>query len=218
MSKEENIQINIKNEDCPISINLLKNREYVLSHMYVALQMQNNDKLVKRESGFKGVESYLYVKCEEPEYGIGTAKITDEYLELVGIEQDEAWNNAIENSKHKVMIKPILVAIKDLLQKTNENIDFLDEETKNVFVVTNEDMYLGACSILFKNVQQELIDKCGTRSFCVIPSSRHEVIVFPKTESIDLEVVSNLVKEVNREEVEPKDILADEAFTLELYN
>lgn len=82
-----------------------------------------------------------------------------------------------------------------------------------VYVLTNEETYLGAGLIVIGEVVVSLLKKFNNSDFYIIPSSIHEVLVIPagafqmsESEMLDM------VKEVNRTQVSEEDFLADHVY------
>lgn len=80
-------------------INTLKNPEYILSHIYVGVQRESTQELVKKETYLKGIEAYLYIADEHRKFGKYTIKVTATQLQESGIALDKAWSTAWSNTK-----------------------------------------------------------------------------------------------------------------------
>ncbi len=192
---------------------ILKNKDYILSNTYIALQRESTQELVKRECGFDGIEAYLYMRIEQFEDGIGTVKLNHELLVLADISEDELWKNAETNTFKETTLKPLFSAINDILEQDIPE-DILENESCGLYVLSNKSMNCGASAILDKKALKKLAEKTHTNKFIMIPSSRHEVIVLPDSDNISLESVTEMVNEVNSNEVRPIDQLADKAYRI----
>jgi len=198
-------------KDVAFDDSVLRDKDFILSNLYIGLQREGTEELVKRECGFDGIEAYLYIRLEQFEDGIGTAKVNRNLLDLVEISEAEAWKRAEENTFSETTMQPIFSAIGALVNEEFPEEELIDESC-GLYVLSNKSMNLGASAILDKKALQRLSEKVHTKEFIMIPSSRHEVIVVPNTGNIELEDVTEMVNMVNSNEVRPIDQLADKAY------
>lgn len=49
-------------KDIEIDVNQLMSRETILSHIYIGIQKESNEKIEKKPCEFEGLETYLYVE------------------------------------------------------------------------------------------------------------------------------------------------------------
>lgn len=194
-------------------VSVLKDKDFVLSNTYIALQRESTEELVKRECGFDGIEAYLYMRIENFEDGIGSIKLNNKLLEYAEVSEDEIWKAAEENTFKETTLKPIFSAIRDLIGEDVPE-DVLENESCGLFVLSNKSMHCGASAILDKRALKILSEKTHTNKFIMIPSSRHEVLVLPDDENISLESITEMVNAVNYNEVEPIDQLGDKAYRI----
>lgn len=192
---------------------VLKDKDFILSHSYIALQRASEQELVKRDCGFDGIESYLYMRLEQFEDGIGAVKLNHQLLALADISEDELWKSAEKNTFSETTLKPLFSAISDILEEDIPQ-EILEAESCGLYVLSNKSMNCGASAILDKKALNVLAEKTHTRNFIMIPSSRHEVIVVPETSEMRLEDITEMVQTVNANEVRPIDQLADKAYRL----
>ena len=78
-------------------------------------------------------------------------------------------------------------------------------------VVTNKGKMHGAASVLYPGVLKQMGKRYGS-DFYIIPSSLHEVILLPCYNAINPGELKQLIKEVNRFQLEPEDILSDNLY------
>ncbi len=192
---------------------VLKDKDFILSHSYIALQRASEQELVKRDCGFDGIESYLYMRLEQFEDGIGAVKLNHQLLALADISEEELWKSAEKNTFSETTLKPLFSAISDILEEDIPQ-EILETESCGLYVLSNKSMNCGASAILDKKALNVLAEKTHTRNFIMIPSSRHEVIVVPETSEMRLEDITEMVQAVNANEVQPIDQLADKAYRL----
>ena len=98
----------------------------------------------------------------------------------------------------------------------NENLMLRKEpldpgDVSSMFVLTNDSGALGAATLYYPQVREHIADVLG-ESYTVLPSSQHEVLIVPDSAGLGREELSAMVRQANREVVEPKDVLSDEIY------
>lgn len=190
-----------------IDVRQLLDREFLLAHMYIGLQRKGSEKLVKRSvKQLDGLESYLYIRAWEEEEESAMTKVIAKMLQICGITEDEAWERAESNTFAESIMLPVAGICENVVPM---------EQRDNVpmYMVTNYNVKYGASAILNKKKLREFGKKYHTDKIVMLPSSIHEVLIFPYDEEVDLNYYTALVNEVN-EEVSPLQQLADKAYLL----
>lgn len=200
-----------KNSGCNlIDVEQLKDREYLLSHMYIGLQRKGTEELIKRPvEQMDGVESYLYARVWDRSGEEATIKMRPAMLRISGIEEEEAWRQAEEHTCAESMI----MSLSELITG-GEALAVLNEIP--MYILTNQVTMYGASAILNKKLLKEFGKKHHVDKVLVLPSSIQEVLLIPYEESLDLEYYSELVREVNQNEVDPIQQLADQAYLMNI--
>lgn len=156
----------------------------------VGLQPEGTNDLIKRKSPFSGIEMYLYYTTET-----GIARLKNGAIEPDRL--DEAWDIAIENTKANV-------------RHFSLNGMFGFEDTDFPMVVTNESGVLGAAAIL--GAEKFLPDG----KYVMLPSSIHEVLIMEWTDDMNINELTQMVREVNESEVKEKERLGDRAYAFRI--
>lgn len=191
------------------TISEILTRDFVMEHIFIGLQRSGEENIIKRDSGFGGIESYLMIKWEE-ENKYFYVKITLEILNNLNIYANEAWERAERNTNKETKI----VAIDQML---NEMIGIENcVESIPLFVVTNKTNNRGASAILNRSALSEFGRKHNIKKAIVMPSSINEMLLYPYEFGADMENYINLVKEINKEKVPPEEQLADWAYIITL--
>lgn len=93
-------------------------------------------------------------------------------------------------------------------------------DTKNAFastslvpmyVLTNQQRFLGACCILYDDVLKEIAERLDSDLY-ILPSSIHEVILMPVTVTESVPALSQMVCDINQSEVSAEEILSDHIY------
>lgn len=131
--------------------------------------------------------------------GILTVPLTYDLIREMGMTEEEIRETAWENTllKKKAVMMPLTEVI---------NIE-REEGEAPLYVLTNENMYLGAVTMLYPELLDLIADKLGSDLY-IIPSSIHECLLLPEQENIDGSDLRSLVKRVNDTEVADNEILS----------
>lgn len=140
----------------------------------------------------------------------GSTIISNKLLKTYGIDENTLFEQAISNIKQDGIC---FVKLKDLLR------GYLDEAEQNVncdmYILSNKNSEYGATMILLKVVRDMILDFFKEEVY-VIPSSVHEMLLLPKSIFPKDRSVNEMVKEVNVLELEPNEVLADNAYMLDM--
>lgn len=196
-----------------LDVDSLFNRDFVLSHIYIGLQKDSTEDIIKRNSGLDGIESYLYIRREKSKDESFSVRITDMLLAKAKISLDEAWSNAEANTNAETKIESMAKVMSEMMGF--EYSEEMDEMTP-FYILSNTCKMKGASAVLNKKVLLEFGEKYHTDRVVVLPSSIHEMLIVPYTEDIDLNTFSEMVGEVNNTEVDPTERLTDRAYIITL--
>lgn len=85
----------------------------------------------------------------------------------------------------------------------------------NILVVTTTTCIHGAAAILYPETDEKIRQHDGfEKGYYIIPSSIHELLVVPKTYISDADALKEMVVDINKNEVEPDDVLSNNIFEL----
>ena len=134
-------------------------------------------------------------------------------MELWGVDEDELYNTAIENVKHKSDY--CIIGIADLMKyiaaKSGLNVEdgfCAPPPDMEMYVATNASRELASNIILNNNMLKEFSDSIHGRDFYILPSSIHDLIFIPATDWADVRRFSEMVKDVNDNELDKEEILS----------
>jgi hypothetical protein len=85
------------------------------------------------------------------------------------------------------------------------------ESQKNqyMYVMTNKWKNFGASAVFDPEALQKAAEAIGGTDFFILPSSVHELMIVPDNGEMDYRELCGMVREVNQNEVDPKDFLSD---------
>lgn len=213
---------------------------------YKLVNTKANEKLLKIVPNvpFMDLSFVFYCLLDDDYLGSATALIHNDHLEMWGVSVKDLFAKAKENTPRLLeyelrdmndVIKDMLVA--DLKQTVYENDDRYDrncdlphpeevadglmreiKETRNalsMYVLTNKQRSNGAVCMIYDKVLEEFAKQQG-KDVYILPSSVHEVILVPAVDGIKRQELTDMVKEVNINELDDIDILSDHVYIYDI--
>ncbi len=144
---------------------------------------------------------------------MGTLIITKEHLKILDISEEELHQAAISNCERfqPVKIRCMEDLLYDLGRKIGVNVQEAQTCHPYLFVMTNTRGIFGAVSMYFKEELECFANRIG-KSFYVLPSSVHEVILVPDSKEFCREYFASMVKEINATQVDATEVLSDNIY------
>lgn len=139
----------------------------------------------------------------------GSVLIHNAHLESWGIDENTlkevAWNNMHDH------YPPEFSTMSNVLRSVGY--DEMSEATEllEMYVLSNKDKQYGAAYMFDTEVMSRIAEGVGG-DIVVIPSSIHESILLKKQKDTDFDMLREMVKEVNRTQLHPTEILSDEVY------
>lgn len=151
--------------------------------------------------------------------GVASAVIDNKLMNTLDLTEEELFLCAVKNTPtifHST-VKSLGSIVTSMLSGSDEfDVDSLsdNEEVNNTLVVSNEENFRGANSILDSNVLNSIADRLGG-NFYVLPSSIHEVLAMRATDDIDADSLRDMVVSVNSDCVMENERLSNNVY---IYN
>ncbi|MCR5777058.1 MAG: DUF5688 family protein [Lachnospiraceae bacterium] len=146
----------------------------------------------------------------------GSILVTEDllpHLKLTSQEALEIAHNAVE--KDNYICESMRDTIMGIVNKQELSADIeLPDDQNPIYVITNSRKCDGAVAISSNKILKSVWNKIGG-DYYILPSSRHEVIVVPKTPATDINALRSMVHDVNATAVDKIDKLGDSVY---LYN
>ena len=203
------------------------NYEKSKSRLYPKLISTKENKELLSEVPHKNIldlSLVYYLRCDSGETGeIATSLVKNRQLEIWGVDVKQLHRDAFQNAKKETIFYPLgswlaLLNEKGMLElrKQFPHIEEIKEiRDADMYVLHNRNGLYGASALFCQNVCDKIADllKCN---FYLIPSSIHEWILVPEREwqgrEDSLHELSEMVRTVNREQVDPEEVLSDHAY------
>ena len=205
-----------------IEIEKLENYEFAKENLFIRVcNAETNKELLEtvphKTLGDLAVTYHVMVGNDND--AVGSTIVSYNLLERYGISEEQLHMDAMENSArilspslepmNKVMARMMglggLEVEQEPFEKAVENFNFRDE---SMFVLSNTRAVNGAAVIFYPEVMEQLGDNAGG-NFYIIPSSVHEVILIADDGTMTRNDLEGLIKEINDNELQPKDRLSD---------
>lgn len=148
--------------------------------------------------------------------GMGTVKITNEHMNLWGVDKDILHELAIENTPR--LLPERMERLADVLDRMcSEMQDEIPQgvpeglDVPPMFILSNLSRLNGAAVMAYPGTLDRISERLGS-DLVILPSSIHEVIVVPHREDDDFQQFEEMVKEVNRTQVANEEILSNTVY------
>ena len=152
---------------------------------------------------------------------IGTLRLSNEHIKHWGIDIQELDFLAMENTQRlfSAVIRDMDELIREVLLENDEvSEDIIDifriddkKEIVKMYVLSNKSGVNGANCLLYDNLIKNFAEAIGS-DLIIIPSSVHEIILVPSCESIPINELNEIVKDINRNQVPYDEILSDHVY------
>ncbi|MBR4343156.1 MAG: hypothetical protein IKP88_10730 [Lachnospiraceae bacterium] len=163
--------------------------------------------------------TYHYViKCGKEK---ATIRIDRKLCECLGIPEKTVKENAVNNSMRinpptfdrmdNILLKSINKYLGCDRAKKEAIETFQRNDGLNMYVLSTEDRSNGAVSLLYNGILDRISKVIGG-NFYILPSSVHEIIIVPDNESMSRDFLDGMVMSVNRECVDPEEVLSDRVY------
>ena len=185
---------------CNIDVDFFKDFEAVKPRLRARLYNQKTNAEVSRKAPapFDDLIITAYVEGFKIGGSVGAIKVKAEHLKMWDVTADEVLDIAEANSKEHATIQNMSEVMAELGHQE------LGLEESPMWVVSTTDKVNGAYAVIA--LMDELKDRF--KSFTVLPSSVHEVLVV----TVDSDEYDSMVQEVNDTQVDYMDQLCNHAY------
>lgn len=174
----------------------------------------------------------FYFMLEDESLGLATALIFNSHLKVWQVDEETLYQAARENtprllnwelqSMDSLLDEMILKDMREEFESQEAFEEFCritlgkDEKSSSpMYVLTNEERFNGAGCMLYQDVLDRFAREHNSDIY-ILPSSIHEVILIPCTNSPRREDLCDMVREINSTEVAATDRLSDHVYCYSL--
>lgn len=211
-----------------INLDFFLDYEAVKGRIFIkVIHYEKNEKMLEEvpHIHFMDLAMVCYYAYMNDFLGNGSIQIETSHLDRWGISEEELFATAKSNTQNKLgaEIKGMNEILLEMLTENEEETDkaefesMLQHTEKDVpmYIMTLKGRYFGAACICYKEMLAAFGKQCG-RSFYILPSSIHELILVPDSGREKPEALRQMVREVNAGHVAPEEILSDNVYYFNL--
>ena len=189
---------------------MLNDPEFVISHLEVRICKEDwNEKrlsgAVTRRLYETDLVLYLMVVVNLHLEGCGSFIVQQDYLNGLGISEDEAWNAALSN------LHPEVSDLEKVLGIKIGGPDNAGNYHPYMVVISNSEKYNGAAAIAGKKALDKASKMLGCERIYIIPSSIHECLAVP-SETAFPDMMRDMICEINEGIVSETERLSDHPY------
>ena len=152
------------------------------------------------------------LRLEATAHGQASMLIRNRHLSLWKLTAGELWDLARENTPK--LLPPVITRMDQLLAQYGLSIPACSvplPPLSHLYVLTNQDGIYGASCILYPDVLKDFAGKLNA-DLLILPSSIHEVLLFPDSGLLDYPFFRDTIQQVNQTEVSQEELLSDELY------
>lgn len=175
----------------------------------------NNEEMLKSIPHERVEDLAVYAKWD---FGNGaSAKLTDLALSYLGMTKEELLKAAKEGTAREMRFLGLDEVMRDIYREHLADEGLAEDVMAALphspfYVLSTKDRMDGAALIADKGILKGIHEKLG-EDFYILPSSIHEILILPKSESpCPVEELKEMVSNINQQQVEPADRLSDNVY------
>ena len=185
---------------------------------YKLISAGRNSELLKEIPNvpFLDLAIVFYYAFEEEGLPEGTILIKNKHMEMWGVSTEQLMRDARVNAPKSLpgVCTDMCSVLDRIYPGKAEEIFPEGEIMPTLYVLSNSRMINGAAVILYPDLLRELSDKLNSNLY-IIPSSVHEVICLAKETDDDEMSLKEMIRSVNKTQLEPQDVLSDSLYIYE---
>lgn len=194
------------------------NYDSVKQHIvYKLVNTEKNKELLEDIPHVEFLDLSIVFQCMIAQEEIGTASILihNVHLKLWDVTVETLYQAAKENTQKLLQyeIKSMTEVLCEILEAENpEGFDY-DEcaaefsDSVPMYVLSNKSRVEGAACMLYPNLIRDFAQAIG-RSFYIIPSSVHELLLLPAGQDDESREIKDMIKDINDTQVSTEEILS----------
>ena len=178
------------------SIKLLNDLNYVRNNVFLAVQKQSKEEIVKKE--YLNLELFMRIMLDlGGPSGAGSVKVTPGLVAQLSITEDDLWDYAAANSLKEAIIRNMAEIL---------GLPDADDE-QSLYVATTGQLTGGASVLFFPDVFKQFCEDHGEVECYMLPSSTEEIIVLKGSAlaegGLSMGELVRMVQTINADQVDP---------------
>lgn len=152
---------------------------------------------------------YMFETEESMQAGV---IIKNDFLSGWGLTKEQLDQIARINTRR--LYPPVFMSLHQIMTEMLHMTADASPDSGPIYVLTNSSRMNGACWICDEKVQEDIRTRVGDR-YLILPSSIHECMIVPDGMGIEPEQTAQMVREINRDCVDPEEVLTDSVYRYE---
>ena len=195
------------------NVDKFTNWEQVKENLIICLRQPTSEECTDIKRAWFDMEMYVRALVETTLEDMTTVTVRPEHMKMWEVSEDELFNIAIENTKHRTIIKTMKQAMLERAPK--EEREFLEAcigpMPDNNYIVSNREMQYGASAFLDIETIKAIAEKHESDVY-IIPSSIHEILLYVDNVGMTIDDINEMVRSTNESCVEPSERLSNHAY------
>ena len=203
----------------------LTNYDSLKEHLAIKLVNTQANRKMLQEMPHESIEDlsaicYVDFPVDSGE-GKATMEVRNQHLSIWNVDAKELFQQARANTQP--INTPILQSMDEMMlsifNEEGHSKNLLDESVEfglrshdMLYALTNMEKQYGASMITQPEVLNKL-EQLFPEGFYILPSSVHEVLIVPDNGEVEPRMLGEMVREVNRAEVEREEVLSDRVYS-----
>lgn len=195
----------------PEDVDILYHPESVYENAYVQLVNYEANKTMLKNVPYRkymDLAVIIRIAIRDDEKGFASAVATHSHMAQIGVNEKKLYEAALENTTK--LFPPRMMKLEEMIQMLEPDMDEIPET--GAYVLTNAAGRNGAAALLYAQEELETLSSQSGHGYYILPSSIHEVLLFPDDAGMPLEELQYMVREVNRTSVAENEILSDTVY------
>lgn len=200
-----------KAKDIQFDIEKFMDYEQMKSSLIICLRQPTSEECTDIKRAWFDMEMYVSAIIDINSEEMSTVTVRPEHIKMWEISEDELFNTAIENTKHRTYIRPLKEVVLERAPK--EEREFIEAcmGLDNNYIVSNREMQYGASAFLDIETIEAIAEKHESDVY-IIPSSIHEILLCVDDGVMTIDDINEMVRSTNESCVEPSERLSNHAY------
>lgn len=196
------------------------NRDSAVNHLYASVVgYESNKEWLKNIPHERLADLAVFAKWKfdtTDSDSVMMAKVTEQFLAHLQLTKEEALKIAKTNTAHSAKFESMeaimtRILIDEGMDKEMAEAMTMAYKTTPFHILTNEHGIHGAAVIACPDVLKAVQKQTG-EDFYILPSSIHEVLILPKSQTDDVKGLKAMVSSINKTEVVPEERLSNQIY------
>ncbi len=193
-----------------INLSILLDREFILDNCITCIRHETDDNTHLKWIVYGDLEEIIKINLGNDANGSQmSVTVTNAMLDNTDISADELRIKARSNLRKHVCIRRMSDVLGGLIGSTDDSA-ITREPDECLYVASVDNNINGASVMLLDDVLYDFCIDKGINSVYIIPSSLHEVLLFPVI--MDEDTINSMIREINTTQLDNWDILSDHLY------